>query len=283
MNEFNSYFADEQPYSGNTAQNIGFTTSGEAIISRFPIISTVQLSTVRLDNGDTYVVSHDFMVWEVVIQNNPVYIVGSHLKCCSGSDNEEKRERAQEGIINYLDNLGDVPIIYAGDLNSFSPQDTGSLAPEGDLGYGPMTMLLDPSDTIYGQYASEIHTFSDGFRSLNPQLAGYSYGHQNTLYESRIDFIMVNHHLSNKLINATTGDTKSADTGSDHYSVDVFIEFEETTQSCTREGCPKCQNQIKSYLDIRTTPGYKGVSLRDARLMAIYGFSNPKSAKVFSK
>lgn len=225
VQEFNSYFVNEAPYVGYTAQGISYSTSGEAIMSRYPVLDSIQLPTVQLDDGSIYDVTHDFMVWPVNISGVETYIIGAHLKASSGSDNEWRREREQEGILNYMDSLGDVPIIYLGDLNSFSPEDTGDLAPLGDLGYGPMTMTLWPWDPTYGQYSSVMHNFTDVFRTLNPTDPGYTYGHQDPQYKSRIDYIVVNQWLDDYLINSTVGDTPHADTGSDHYCVDVFIDF----------------------------------------------------------
>jgi endonuclease/exonuclease/phosphatase family metal-dependent hydrolase len=231
LSDLNSYFSDEISYVGNTGQNIGFSTSGEAIMSRFPILSTTQLSNVKLDDGTTYYVSHDFMIWEIEVSGESLYVIGAHLKCCGGSDNEVKREKAQEGIINYMDSLGDVPIVYAGDLNSFSPFDTGSLAPEGDLASGPLTMMLDPEDPTYGSFSSTLHNFVDVYRDLNPDSAGYTYGHQNTNLESRIDFIIANQYFIGDIINSTTGDVGPASTGSDHYSVDAFLKLDYFTST----------------------------------------------------
>ncbi|MHA1303740.1 MAG: lamin tail domain-containing protein [Candidatus Heimdallarchaeaceae archaeon] len=223
VDEFNSYFVNEDPYVGYTAQDIVYSTSGEAIMSRFPILDSIQLPIVTLDDGTAYDVTHDFMVWPIDIGGMVVYVIGAHLKASSGDDNEWRREREQEGILNYMDSLADYPIIYMGDLNSFSPEDTGDLAPSGDLGYGPMTMTIWPDDPIYGQYSSQAHNLTDVFRTLNPTDPGYTY--PDVLYESRIDYIVVNQYLSNYLINSTVGDTPSADTGSDHYCVDMFIDF----------------------------------------------------------
>ncbi len=225
VNEFNAYFSNEAPYVGYVTQGISFSTSGVAILSRFPVVSVNQFGTVTLDSGASYAVSHDF--FDVVVSINGVHthVIGAHLKCCSGATNEDKRERAMEGVINYMDSLGDVPIVFAGDLNSFSPVDVENpnLAPQGNLGWGPMSMLIRPSDPTYGQYSSTLHTFTDVFRDLNPNDPGYTYGHQNPTYTSRIDFIVVNQHFNGLLINSTTGDTPTANTGSDHYSVDVFV------------------------------------------------------------
>ncbi|MFW9979506.1 MAG: lamin tail domain-containing protein, partial [Candidatus Thorarchaeota archaeon] len=223
VDEFNTFFLDELPYEGFCAQDIQYATSGATILSRFPVVSFNQISIVPLDDTSDYDVTHDFVEAIVTIDEFDVHIFGSHLKAMSGAENEYRRERETEGIINYMDNLGNVPIMYMGDLNSFSPDDTGDLAPLGDLGYGPMTMKLYPEDPIYGQYSSTVHNFTDVFRTLNPTDPGYSYGHQDSQYLSRIDFIVVNSFFAEKLINSTVGDTATADTGSDHYPVDVFV------------------------------------------------------------
>ncbi len=223
LNEFNTYFVNEAPYQGRVTQGISYSTSGEAVFSRYPIVTVNQIATVTLDSGVSFNPSHDFFDVTVKINSIDTHIIGSHLKCCSGATNEDKRNKAMEGIINYMDTLGNVPIVFAGDLNSFSPFDTGSLAPKGDLGIGPMSMLVNPSDPTYGAFSSTVHTFTDVFRTLNPTLPGYTYGHQNPIYQSRIDFLVTNQKFNNLLINSTTGDTVSANTGSDHYNVDAFI------------------------------------------------------------
>ena len=222
--EFNAYFVGEEPYTGQTAQGISYNTGGEAIMSRFPIIESVQIPIVPLDSGTLYDVTHDFMYWQVNISGTEMYLLGAHLKAMGGAENEYRRELEQEGIINYMDNLGEVPILYMGDLNSFSPDDTGALAPEGDLGYGPLTMMLKPEDPTYGQFSSQNHIFTDIFRLLNPSDPGYTYGHQNPIYESRIDFIIANDYLSDYLVISTEGDTAAADTGSDHHCVDFLLD-----------------------------------------------------------
>ncbi|TFG12973.1 hypothetical protein EU537_07540 [Candidatus Thorarchaeota archaeon] len=233
VNEFNSYFTDEVPYTGYCAQDITYSTSGEAILSRYPVLEFNQIPLVPLDDGSDYDVTHDFVEAVLDIDGTVVHVFGSHLKAMSGSENEWRRERETEGIINYMDNLGNVPIMYMGDLNSFSPDDTGDLAPMGDLGYGPMTMKMYPSDPTYGQYSSTVHTFTDVFRTLNPTDPGYTYGHQDTQYTSRIDFMIVNSYFNDKLINSTCGDTPTADTGSDHYSVDLFVSWNSTSEPDT--------------------------------------------------
>ena len=73
------------------------------------------------------------------------------MKAFEGTDNEERREREKEGIINYMDALGDMPIIYAGDMNSMYPGDVAN------LGTTPVEMLIDSNN----QYSSNIHTFID--------------------------------------------------------------------------------------------------------------------------
>jgi endonuclease/exonuclease/phosphatase family metal-dependent hydrolase len=259
--EFNAYFADEEPYTGYTAQGIVYSTDGEAIMSRYPILETVQIPLVTLDDDSMFDVSHDFMYWKVDVNGTELYLIGAHLKAMSGSDNEYRREREQEGIINYMDNLGEVPILYMGDLNSFSPDDTGALAPEGDLGYGPLTMMLKPEDPTYGQYSSENHIFTDVYRILNPTELGYTYGHQNPAFDSRIDFIIANDYISNYLVNSTVGDTTTADTGSDHYCVDFFLDI----------------NALQSQTDITAPAKVLGVSAEAINSSQINLVWNPSS------
>ena len=222
INTFNAYFVNEDPYTGYCAQGITYSTSGEAILSRFPIVDFIQIPMVTLDDNSNYHVTHDVIHAVVNIYGTNVNLIGTHLKASGGTTNENRRQWEMEGIINYIDDLGNVPIIFLGDMNSFSPFDIGNLAPSGSLGYGPLTMLLSPGNLEYGQYSSKIHNFTDVFRILNPLDPGY------TGWGSRIDFIFVNEFFLNTLINSTTGDTAHANTGSDHYDVDVFLGWNST-------------------------------------------------------
>ncbi|MHA1903764.1 MAG: endonuclease/exonuclease/phosphatase family protein [Candidatus Thorarchaeota archaeon] len=228
VSEFNSYFTDEAPYDCYCAQNVGFSTTGEAILSRFPILRFNQIGIVPLDDGSDYDVTHDFIEAVIDINGTDVHVFGGHLKASHGDFNEWRREREMEGMINYMDNLGQVPIIYLSDQNSYSPDDIGDLAPGSDmeLGYGPMTMMLFPDDPIYGNFSSTEHTFTDVFRTLNPDDPGYSFGHQEDYPGIRIDYIIVNSFFTDMLLNSTTIDTSPADTGSDHYAVDAFIQWD---------------------------------------------------------
>ena len=226
VEEFNEYFVDEQPYYGLCALDIYYSTSGEAILSRFPIVKFKQIPVVPLDNDDDYDVTHDFVEAVIDINGTQVHFIGAHLKAGGGADNQLRRDYENEGIINYMDDLGDVPIVYLGDLNSYSPQD--NITNDEDLGFGPLTMLVDPEDPTYRQYSSDLHNFTDVFRVLNPEEVGYTYGHQYEPLLGRIDYIIVNDFFAERLVNSTAGDTAHADTGSDHYSVDLFLTWNGT-------------------------------------------------------
>ena len=224
--ELNAYFSDEDPYEGFCAQGISFSTSGEAVLSRFPVLNFKQIQVVYLDDETGYDVTHDFIDAVIDINGTEVHFVGCHLKAGGSPTDADRREWENEGIINYFDSLGDVPIVYLGDINSYSPFDTGDLAPNSpDAGVGPMTMLLDPDNPTYGQYASEVHNFTDVFRALNPTDPGYTFGHQYTPLLGRIDYIITNQFFEDKLINSTAGDTAHALTGADHYAVDAFLNW----------------------------------------------------------
>lgn len=225
VEEFNTYFSTYNPYEGYTTQDVSYSTSGAAIMSRYPVLSINQITHVPLNDGTNYDVTHDFLDVKVNIGGTAVHIIGAHLKAMTGSTNEQRREWEQEGIINYMDNLGDgIPIAYLGDLNSFSPEDYELNTLQSGLGYGPLSMFIDPytnpeTGEDFSQYSSVYHTFTDVFRTLNPSDLGIT----SPAYDSRIDFIYANEELTPYIINSTCGDTSSALTGSDHLTVDVFI------------------------------------------------------------
>ena len=226
VEEFNDYFADELPYTGFSAQDIFFSTSGEAILSRYPVMAFNQIPSVPLDSGTGYDVTHDFVDAVIDINGTSVHFIGMHLKAGGGETNKDRRNWENEGIINYMDRLGDVPIVYLGDMNSYSPEDTVTV--DNDYGNGPMTMLVDPDDPVFGNFSSTVHNFTDVYRALYPAELGYTYGHQYSVLLGRIDYIIVNSFFEDKLINATVGDTAHADSGADHYSVDLFVTWDGT-------------------------------------------------------
>ena len=108
--EFNAYFVNEDPYEGFCAQGISFSTSGEAVLSRFPVVTFRQIQGVYLDDESGYDVTHDFIDAIIDINGTEVHFVGCHLKAGGSSTDADRREWENEGIINYFDSLGDVPI-----------------------------------------------------------------------------------------------------------------------------------------------------------------------------
>ena len=209
--ELNNYFPTEDPYRGKT-----FRWCDETIISRFPIKDTQLIEQLFFDDGTEYIFYRDPIHSIITVRDLDIHMIGVHFKCCEGTYEETSRE-------NYMDDLGDVPIIYLGDFNCMSPFDVGDLAPNiGNLGTGPIEMLLNESDP----HASCVHTWIDSFRELNPYDPGYSYIDET--YQSRIDYTFVNQFFTDKLINSTVGDTASAELGSDHFALDLWLNMDPT-------------------------------------------------------
>jgi len=255
VSELNAYFEDEYPYEAYCAQNTRYSTTGEAILSRFPVLEFNQIPVVPLDNGDDYYVTHDFIEAIVDINGTAVHVFGGHLKASEGETNIYRREVEMEGIINYMDALGNVPILYLSDQNSFSPADTGDLAPEGmELGYGPMTMMLYPNDTVYGNRSSNAHNFTDVYRTLNPTKPGYTYGHRDGAVSFRIDYIVANDFFVDSLVNSTVVDDEPAYTASDHYAVTAFINWNATDMGyLSASKASSCSDTTSQGIVVRDT------------------------------
>jgi endonuclease/exonuclease/phosphatase family metal-dependent hydrolase len=248
--EFNTYFSTSRPYHGSVSQDTRVTSTGCALLTRYPIVSTTQLHTVTLDNDIQFAPTHPLMVWSINVTGRIVYVSGFYEKCCGGFDSN--RERTMEGFINYLDTLGKVPLFIMGDFNAVSPSDADPANPDynaafrplpnSNLGYGPLAMLLYPNDPTYGKYSSRgVHKFIDTFRTLNRACGvskgqccylkdrtcaavptscierGYTYHNGN--FDSRIDFIIANQFIQ-VVGPSTVGDTASACAGSDHFALD---------------------------------------------------------------
>ncbi|MFX1285252.1 MAG: fibronectin type III domain-containing protein [Promethearchaeota archaeon] len=224
VKSLNNYFVDEDPYTGKT-----FLWCDETIISRFPIVDVKLVKPLILDNGEEYDFYRDPLDAVVKVRDTDIHLIGVHFKCCGdirkpGECREATtRENTMESVINYMDDLGDVPIIYLGDFNCYNPIDIGILAPKVmNLGDEPIDMLLNETNP----HASEVHSWIDTFRELNPYDPGYTYDIDP--YGSRIDYIFVNQFFDTNLINATVGDTASAKVGSDHYSLDLWLNMDPT-------------------------------------------------------
>ncbi|MCG3223942.1 MAG: endonuclease/exonuclease/phosphatase family protein, partial [Candidatus Heimdallarchaeota archaeon] len=174
--------------------------------------------------------------------------LGYHGKCCSPTiitNTTEMRETEAELMINYVDDLGDVPVMVIGDFNSHSPDDVGDLAPLGWLGDGPLRMWLRPEDPSYGHLSPKVHNFTDVYRELYPTDPGNTFGYWEPQYWGRIDFILVNEFWADRMINATVGDTPSANLGSDHYSVDVFFSLDEDYSYFNSSTIPVTKNPVR--------------------------------------
>ncbi|NPD87782.1 MAG: hypothetical protein HGN29_03615 [Asgard group archaeon] len=236
LNEFNGYFLDEAPYEASITIKTQWSTTGQAIFSRYPILEFNQINSMHRDDDTPAPPTHDPFHAVIDVNGKEIHIVGVHLKCCAADFEKEQRELEQEGLNNYFDEvIGDAPLIYIGDLNSLSPDDTGDLEgdPGADFGYGPVTMLLYPEDPVYGQYASQVHNFTDVFRTLHPNNPGYSLNIPTI--NSRIDYIFVNQYLNTSFISSNVGSGTEYDIlGSDHYSVDAVIDISEIKTAVTK-------------------------------------------------
>ena len=229
LNELNDYFSDEEPYDAK--YDVGRAiTEGHSIWSRLPIVDIETVEHGVFDDGTDYELYRDALHAIIEIGETYVHFVGVHLKCCNGFD--EDRENDMEALINFIDSLGSVPVIFLGDFNSFSPYDVGDVAPNpgtnlgANLGIGPITFLLNKSHPL----APKNHTFFDVFRELDPHNPGFTW--YDDQYKSRIDHIFVNEFFSDKLINTTVFDTPAEQGGfasSDHRTLDVFINMDAST------------------------------------------------------
>ena len=248
--QFSGYFYEEAPYYSNTSQGVQYSTQGTAILSRYPILDFFYDDNVTLDDGSQHSLASDFGHAVIDINGKIVHVIGYHLKCCSGPTEQNRRERETEGFINYMDNLGDVPIIFLGDTNSMALSDNNQSIPEpgADFGYAPSIMLLNSSNPDYGQYSSKVHNFTDVYRHFYPNDTEDGRTLNVLNMHSRIDHIFVNQHFNNSLINSTVGtNTIYDDLASDHYSVDAFISITNISQGLSYKVSDRKAPNEKSF------------------------------------
>ena len=271
------YHYEQAPFEGRTDQGAMAFTNGEGIISRYPILDFFQIDTWRSDAGPDVTLYRDFFDAVIDINGIVTHILGYHGKCCQPSiitNTTEMRETEAELMINYVDDLGDVPVMIIGDFNSHSPDDVGDLAPLGWLGDGPLRMWLRPDDPNYCHLCSKVHNFTDVYRELYPDDPGYSFGYWEPQYWGRIDFILVNDFWADRMINATVGDTPSANLGSDHYSVDVFFSLDEDYSYFNSSTIPVTKNLVrvmrKSNVDLETNELVENMIAFNKKMIALF-------------
>ncbi len=211
LQELNYYFQDQVPYHAYTEQGAPTSYTGITILSRFSIIEAKSIYDLYLDNGELIHPAHKFLYAKLDVFNTSVHIIGAHLQAFAGEEEALQREKEQEGINNFMDSLGEVPLIYTGDLNSESPQDPWP----SDLGKGPVSILINSNDSR----APKHHLFKDVYRMLNTA-QGYTFGGY-----SRIDFIFANQYLWPKIYQSQVVNTTTAQEGSDHLPVTAMLDF----------------------------------------------------------
>ena len=235
LDEFNEHFstglyappADRPPYVAH-AEPDPPPYGGTAIFSRYPILDVTPIDSLTLDDMSPWAPIRVFMLWELDVDGIPMFVTGVHPKCCGGASNELRRERDIEGLINWLDDfLASGNIVIAGDFNAFSYADEQAGNNQGDLGHGPLEILLDenPGD-FYDTHGSTRHAFYDGYRSLVPDISAADHTYRNGSYRSRIDFILVGEGLQPALVGpASVGASTASDPGSDHFTVDIHLDL----------------------------------------------------------
>ena len=80
--------ANEDPYVGYCNQEIIYGIDGLAIMSRYLIITYIQISHAPLNNDTSYDITHDFFDVKVNANGTLMHIIASHLKALTGSQNE---------------------------------------------------------------------------------------------------------------------------------------------------------------------------------------------------
>jgi hypothetical protein len=224
--------AGRQPYTDyHCARGITFFTLGTSILSRYPILSATHVGEGHpvmgyQDDGGSVsacdtATTDPFMDWKLQAPGGtPVHAISAHLKCCNtAGDEQARREKSQECINNSMDSLGSAtPLIYSGDLNSFSPTDGDpSCFGQSGLGVGPLQILYSSTDSR----RTLNHTWTDAYRHWTPLQCGNasSYGITYPSFSSRIDFIEVNQQLQSALGAAAVG----SGAGSDHLPLSVVL------------------------------------------------------------
>ena len=178
----------------------------------------VILDSYDIYENEWYSFPRSPMILSVYFEGNYIKFINNHFKCCSGSENEERRRQASLYIEQYIDGyLDDQNVIVLGDLND---------------------NITDPEDD--NVFINFIDNESE-FQFVDMEIAeGSSYYWSYPSYPSHIDHILITNELFDEFVNnnsqtntilaeeiATNNWNQYDNIISDHRPVQLLLEFDQ--------------------------------------------------------
>ena len=156
------------PYHWNPAIHFGRVLSGQAVLSRYPILDHERIELARTSRpfwSDAFYLDRLAQVVEIDVGSDTLVVINVHLEAFEEATREEQAREVHAIVERYLDR----PLLLIGDFNSVLPAAREALSPEERTAFAgdeTLTLLLDglplrPAlpDSAYAAPMAEIGTY----------------------------------------------------------------------------------------------------------------------------
>lgn len=153
------------PYHWNPAVHFGRMHSGQALLSRYPILEHERIELARTSRpfwNDAFYLDRLAQVAQIGVGNDTLVVVNVHLEAFE----EATREEQAREVRALVESFADRPLLLIGDFNSSLPGTQENTASEESTADETFDLLLDGlplrtafADSVYAASLAEIGTF----------------------------------------------------------------------------------------------------------------------------
>ncbi|NBB75047.1 MAG: endonuclease, partial [Bacteroidetes bacterium] len=156
------------PYSANPAVHFGRVLSGQAVLSRYPIVRHERIALARTSRpfwSDAFYLDRLAQVTEIAVGRDTLVVINVHLEAFE----EATRETQAREVRQIYERYADRPVLLLGDFNSVLPAARDALPPDERAAFADdetLAILLDGtrlrpavSDSAYAASMAAIGTY----------------------------------------------------------------------------------------------------------------------------
>ena len=156
------------PYSANPAIHFGHVLSGQAVLSRYPIVRHERIELARTSRpfwSDAFYLDRLAQVTEIAVGADTLVVINVHLEAFE----EATRETQAGGVRQLVDRYADRPVLLIGDFNALLPSALDAHPPDEQRAFADdetLSILLEGTslqpalpDTAYDAGMAVMGTF----------------------------------------------------------------------------------------------------------------------------
>jgi endonuclease/exonuclease/phosphatase family metal-dependent hydrolase len=156
------------PYSANPAIHFGRVLSGQAVLSRYPIVRHERIELARTSRpfwSDAFYLDRLAQVAEIAVGRDTLVVINVHLEAFE----EATRETQAREVRRIVERYADRPVLLIGDFNSILPSARDAHPPSEQSAFADdetLSILLDGTalrpafpDSAYAAPMAEIGTY----------------------------------------------------------------------------------------------------------------------------